>query len=105
MAQFPKKITDDPYAAAVLIRRLVTEQGFIYWRRYLVAFALMALAAGSTAGATYVLGQVLNQAYVDKNIPGISMFSVVTVILIFITGVATYGHLVILTQISHAIPP
>ena len=45
MAQFPKKITDDPYAAAVLIRRLVTEQGFIYWRRYLVAFALMALAA------------------------------------------------------------
>jgi ATP-binding cassette, subfamily B, bacterial MsbA len=52
MAQFPKKITDDPYAAAVLIRRLVTEQGIIYWRRYLVAFALMAVAAGSTAGAT-----------------------------------------------------
>ena len=62
MAQFPKKITDDPYAAAVLIRRLITEQGLVYWRRYLVAFALMALAAGATAGATYVLGQVINQA-------------------------------------------
>jgi ATP-binding cassette subfamily B protein len=38
------------------------EQGVVYWRRYLVAFALMALAAGSTAGATYVLGQVITQA-------------------------------------------
>lgn len=103
MAQFPKKITDDPYAAAILIRRLVTEQGIIYWRRYLVAFALMAAAAGSTAGATYVLGQVINQAYVDKNIPGIAMFSGITVILLFIKGVATYGHMVILTKISNAI--
>src|SRR3954451_15704129 len=103
MAQFPKKITDDPYAAAILIRRLVTEQGFIYWRRYLVAFALMALAAGSTAAATYVLGQVINQAYVDKNIPGIAMLSGVTVILLFVKGVATYGHMVILTKISKAI--
>ncbi|WP_298375410.1 ABC transporter ATP-binding protein [uncultured Bradyrhizobium sp.] len=103
MAQFPKKITDDPYGAAILIRRLVTEQGITYWRRYLTAFALMAVAAGSTAGATYVLGQVINQAYVDKNIPGIAMFAGVTVVLLFIKGVATYGHMVILSKISNAI--
>ncbi|MBR0896437.1 ABC transporter ATP-binding protein [Bradyrhizobium tropiciagri] len=103
MAQFPKKITDDPYGAAILIRRLVTEQGITYWRRYLTAFALMAVAAGSTAGATYVLGQVINQAYVDKNIPGIAMFAGITVILLFIKGVATYGHMVILSKISNAI--
>ncbi|WP_166305823.1 MULTISPECIES: ABC transporter ATP-binding protein [unclassified Bradyrhizobium] len=103
MAQFPKKITDDPYGAAVLIRRLVMEQGITYWRRYLTAFALMAVAAGSTAGATYVLGQVINQAYVDKNIPGIAMFAGITVLLLFIKGVATYGHMVILTKISNAI--
>ena len=35
MADFPRKITDDPYGAAVLIRRLATEQGAAYWRRYL----------------------------------------------------------------------
>jgi len=34
MADFPKKISDDPYGAAILIRRLVTEQGVAYWRRY-----------------------------------------------------------------------
>ncbi|MCA6121767.1 ABC transporter ATP-binding protein [Bradyrhizobium sp. WSM 1704] len=103
MAQFPKKITDDPYGAAILIRRLVMEQGIIYWRRYLMAFGLMALAAGATAGATYVLGQVINQAYVDKNIPGIAMFAGVTCVLLFIKGVATYGHMVILNKISNAI--
>ena len=103
MAQFPKKITDDPYGAAILIRRLIMEQGITYWRRYLMAFGLMAIAAGSTAGATYVLGQVINQAYVDKNIPGIAMFAGITVVLLFIKGVATYGHMVILNKISNAI--
>ncbi|MGE0288768.1 MAG: ABC transporter ATP-binding protein [Bradyrhizobium sp.] len=107
MAEFPgktpKKITDDPYGALVLIRRLVMEQGIVYWRRYIVAFALMAAAAGATAIATYVLGQVINQAYVDKNVVGIAMLSGVTVLLLFIKGVATYGYMVILSKISNAI--
>lgn len=103
MAQFPKKITDDPYGAAILIRRLVMEQGIVYWRRYLTAFVLMGMAAGATAGAAYILGEVINQAYIDKNVPRIAMLSGVTVILLFIKGVSTYGHMVILSKISNAI--
>ena len=103
MAQFPRKITDDPYGAAILIRRLFMEQGIIYWRRYLTAFALMAVAAGVTAAATYVLGQVINKAYVDKDVGAIAMLSGVTVILLFVKGIATYGHTVILSKISNAI--
>src|SRR6201996_6157712 len=103
MTQPPKKITDDPYGAAVLIRRLVMEQGATHWRRYLLAFSFMAVAAGATAASTYVLGQVINKAYVDKNIPGIAALSGVIVLLLFIKGVATYGHTVILSKISNAI--
>ena len=103
MAELPKKITDDPYGAAILIRRLVMEQGIIYWRRYLTAFLLMGVAAGATAGSAYVLGQVINQAYIDKNVPGIAILSGVTVLLLFTKGVATYGHTVILSKISNAI--
>src|SRR3569623_1830117 len=103
MAQIPKKITDDPYGAAILIRRLVMEQGILYWRRYLTAFALLAVAAGVTAAATYVLGQVINKAYVDKDVAAIAMLSGITVILLFVKGVATYGHTVLLSQISNAI--
>jgi len=47
MAELPKKITDDPYGAAVLIRRLVMEQAIVYWRRYLTAIVLMGIAAAA----------------------------------------------------------
>src|SRR3979411_2220717 len=103
MAEFPKKITDDPSGAAILIRRLVTEQGAAYWRRYLLAFALMAVSAAATAGSAYILGQVINQAYVDKNVRGIAILSGVTIVIFILKGAATYGHSVILSQISNAI--
>jgi ABC-type multidrug transport system fused ATPase/permease subunit len=98
-----RKITDDPYGAAILIRRLVMEQGFVYWRRYVTAFALMGVSASATAGSAYILGQVINQAYIDKNVTGIAILSGVTVVLLFIKGLATYGHTVILSKISNAI--
>src|ERR1700735_714523 len=103
MTELPKKITDDPYGAAILIRRLVCEQGSLYWRRYLVAFALMAVSAATTAGSAYLLGQVINQAYVDKNVRGIAILSVITIVIFALKGAATYGHSVILSQISNAI--
>ena len=103
MAEFPKKITDDPYGAAILVRRLVTEQGVAYWRRYLTAFVLMGVSAGATALSAYILGQVINQAYVDKNVHGIVALSGVTLLLFMIKGASTYGHTVILSKISNAI--
>lgn len=95
--------SSEPDSAYVLIRRLVLEQGLSYWRRYLTAFGLMALSAGATALSAYLLGQVINQAYVDKNIRGIALLCVATVVLFTVKGAATYGHSVILTQIGNAI--
>jgi ABC-type multidrug transport system fused ATPase/permease subunit len=103
MTEFPKKITDDPYGAAILIRRLITEQGADYWRRYLLAFVLMGVSAAATAGSAYILGQVINQAYVDKNVQGIAFLSGITVLIFMLKGAATYGHQVILSKISNAI--
>ncbi len=103
MADFPKKISDDPHGAAILIRRLIMEQAAAYWRRYLTAFALMAVSAGATAASAYILGQVINQAYVAKNVPGIAILSGVTVLLFILKGVSTYGQTVILSKISNAI--
>jgi subfamily B ATP-binding cassette protein MsbA len=79
------------------------EQGVVYWRRYLLAFALMAVSAATTAGSAYLLGKVINQAYVDKSVRGIAILSGVTVVIFIIKGLATYGHSVILSQISNAI--
>jgi len=103
MAELPKKITDDPTGAAILIRRLIMEQGAAYWRRYLLAFTLMGVSAATTAGSAYLLGEVINQAYVDRNVRGIALLSAVTVLIFILKGAATYGHQVILSQISNAI--
>src|SRR6516164_6527094 len=103
MAELPKKITDDPSGAAILIRRLITEQGASYWRRYLTAFVLMGVAAGATSLSAYILGQAVNQAYVAKNIPGIALCSGAIMLLFLIKGLSSYGQTLILSKISNAI--
>src|ERR1700719_1883419 len=103
MAGFPRKITDDPYGAAILIRRLVTEQGAVYWRRYLSAFALMGVAAGATSLSAYLLGEAINKAYIDKNIPGIAFYSTIIFLLFLVRGIAIYQQTVTLSKISNAI--
>jgi ATP-binding cassette subfamily B protein len=103
MTEPPTKVSDDPYGAAILIRRLITEQGAIYWRRYLLAFVLMGISAGATAASAWILGQVINKAYVDKDVRGIALLSGVTVLIFILKGAATYGHQVILSKISNAI--
>ncbi len=103
MTDLPKKITDDPYGAAILIRRLVMEQGAAYWRRYLAAFVLMGVSAAATAGSAWIIGQVINKAYVDKDVRGIALLSGATIVIFILKGAATYGHQVILSKISNAI--
>src|SRR6516165_10795914 len=103
MANLPKKVTDDPYGAAVLIRRLVMEQALAFWPRYLTAIILMGIAAAATSISAYILGEAINKAYVDKNIPGIALFSGLIVVLFIIRGVSIYGQTVILSKISNAI--
>lgn len=103
MTELPRKITDDPYGAAALIRRLIAEQGLQHWRRYAVAFALMAVSAGATATSAWLLGEVINQTYVNRSINGIVMLSLAIIALFTLKGAATYGHTVILSKISNAI--
>src|SRR5262249_10884397 len=95
---------DDPrYSATILIKRLLTEQGLKHWRRYALAFALMALSAGCTAFSAYLIGDVINQAYVHKNLPGIFLIGGITVVLFATKGIATYGHNVVLSRIGNRI--
>ena len=94
---------DTPYGAASLIRRLLAEQGVVHWRRYAVAFALMAISAGCTALSAYLIGNVINEAYVNRSLPGILILGGVTVVLFATKGLATYGHSVMLSQIGNRI--
>ena len=94
---------DGRYGAYVLVRRLLAEQGMRHWRRYLVAFVLMAVAAGATAASAYLIGTVINEAYINRNFPGIVFLGGVTVALFASKGLATYGFSVMLSRIGNRI--
>jgi subfamily B ATP-binding cassette protein MsbA len=66
------------YRPLALIKRLLAEQGLVHWRKYAVAFVLMAVSAGCTAFSAYLIGNVINEAYVNHNLAGIVTLGFVT---------------------------
>src|SRR4029077_13476319 len=93
----------DPNGTPALVRRLLMDQAAGQWRRYALAFALMGVAAASTALGAYLVGDVINQAYVHKNLPGIVVLALVTAVIFMIKGMATYGQAVMLARIGNRI--
>lgn len=94
---------EERYSALPLVRRLLTEQGLVHWRKYAIAFTLMAVAAGCTAFSAYLIGDVINQAYVNRSLLGIIVIGAITVVLFSVKGLATYGHSVMLSRIGNRI--
>lgn len=93
----------DQQTAYELIHRLVTEYGAKHWKRYAVAFALMAVAAGGTAATAYLMGTIVNKAYVDRSFHAIVVIGIVTIVIFSTRGLATYGQAVILSRIGNSI--
>jgi ATP-binding cassette subfamily B protein len=97
-------LTDDErYRPFALIRRLLTEQGFAHWRKYAVAFVFMAISAACTALSAYLIGDVINQTYVNHNLTGVIILGSVTAVLFAAKGLATYGQTVLLSHIGNRI--
>src|SRR3954454_24987359 len=93
----------DPYGAPVLIRRLLAEHALRHRKLYLFAFAMMGLAAACTALSAYLLGDVVNQAYVHKNFHALLIVGVAGFGLFALKGAATYGQQVIMMRIGNRI--
>ena len=89
--------------APALIHRLLTEQAFGQWKRYAVAFGLMAVSAAATSLGAYLIGNVINAAYVDKNLPGIVLLAIATAVIFLIKALSSYGHAVMLSRIGNRI--
>src|SRR5918994_4255860 len=93
----------DPNGTAVLVRRLLAEQAAGQWRRYALAFGLMGIAAASTALGAYLVGDVINQAYVHHNLSGIVILGIVTAIIFLVKASATYLGALKLARIGNRI--
>jgi subfamily B ATP-binding cassette protein MsbA len=93
----------DQQGAFALIRRLIVEHGQRQWKRYAIALLLMAISAGGTALSAYLIGDVINAAYVERDFRLIFVLSAVAVIIFAVKGLATFGHAVMLSRIGNNI--
>lgn len=89
--------------ASQLIRRLVADYGFAHWPKYAVAFLLMGIVAACTAACAYLMGTVVNEAYINRSFPGIVQLGVLTMLIFAIKGVASYGQAVMMSRIGNRI--
>ena len=98
-----KSLLADPNSALSLIHRLVTEHALAQWKSYVVAFSFMGVAAAATALSAYLIGSVINQAYVNKNLPGIIALGTLVAVIFTVKGLATYGQSLMMARISNRI--
>jgi ATP-binding cassette subfamily B protein len=99
--QYQRYLPDE--SALALVRRLLQEQAGRRWRAYLIAFALMAVGAGCTALMAYLMGSVINEAYVDRHFPGIVLLGIVAMVIFAVKGLSTYGSQLMLSRIGNSI--
>ena len=93
----------DPASALGMIWRLLVEYGVARWQRYALAFLLMALAAACTALSAFLVGDVVNQAYVNRDFSGVINISILVLVVFSLRGFATYGQAVMLSRIGNSI--
>ena len=93
----------EPGGAFGLIRRLLTDYGAMRWKGYASAFALMGVAAACTALYAYLAGDVVNQAYVKRDIAGVIWAGVLALLMFTLRGAAIYGQAVMLSRIGNSI--
>jgi ATP-binding cassette, subfamily B, bacterial MsbA len=95
-----KSLFADPSGAPALVRRLLVGQALVHWRLYAGGFALMALAAGATSISAYLFGNMINEAYVNRNFSAIVVLAIIVVVLFSIKGFASYGQAVMMARVS-----
>jgi ATP-binding cassette, subfamily B, bacterial MsbA len=103
LGSYFQRLFANPDSTAALVRRLLVEQAAGQWRRYAQAFSLMLIAAGSTALGAYLIGDVINKAYVDKDLLGIIILALVTAVIFMVKAMATYGQALMLARIGNRI--
>ena len=96
-------ILSDTETSYQLIRRLVAEYGVKHWKSYAAAFVFMAVSAAGTASIAYLMGTIVNKAYVDRSFHAIVVIGLFTIVIFCARGAATYFQAVILSRVGNAI--
>jgi ABC-type multidrug transport system fused ATPase/permease subunit len=81
-----------PAGASVLLRRVIREQAFRYWKSYALALFCMAVMAVSISGAAYLIRNVVDATYVTRDFGAVFLLCATTVSLFSLRGLAQYAQ-------------
>jgi len=93
----------DPDGTYQVIRRLVLENVRQYLPRYGLAFFFMALVAGSTAASAWIMRDVINEVFVNRDPVMVYVIAASVMGIFLVKGAATYGQMVVLARIGNDI--
>ena len=86
-----------------LIGRLLGDQGRKHFTGYLIAFCMMAVIAGTTTLSAWIMKDIINKIFVDKDIEAMWLIGGAIIAIYTAKGFATYGQQVILSRIANNI--
>jgi len=86
-----------------LLRRLLLDQGLTHWKGYVFAFAMMGMIAATTALSAWIIGRVVDQVFVGRNLAALSEITAAIMIIYTVKGLATYGQQVVMSRVGNAI--
>ncbi|WP_282045816.1 ABC transporter ATP-binding protein [Roseibium album] len=94
---------DDPQGTVQLIKRVFSENFRTYIPKYLLAFVFMGLIAATTAASAWIMRDVVNEVFVNKDPFMVYAIGVFVLVIYTVKGVATYGQIVVLSRVGNQI--
>jgi subfamily B ATP-binding cassette protein MsbA len=98
-----RQTVSDTEGSFQLIRRLVMENARQHVWRYALAFLCMGLVAASTAGSAWIMKDVINETFVNRDSTMIYIIAGFVMAVFTVKGAAAYGQIVIMSRIGNAI--
>jgi len=86
-----------------VVARLLREYASLYWKTYATALGLGAAAAGCTASVAYLIGHVIDQAYIYHDIAAILFVCGLVIVIYTFKGLSTYGQAVLVARVTNQI--
>ena len=92
-----------PRADREVYVRILSENAREHWRGYVISMGLLLMVSGSTAAMAWIMRDVINGLFVDRDLGAIRVIALMVVGIFLIRGIATFGNAVILTKIGNRI--
>lgn len=99
---FKADITD-PDGTTALITRILRSNFKEHWKGYTVSFVLLFIIAGMTSLSAWIMSDVVNQIFVERNVEMLWVLSFSVVAIFVVKGAASYGQVVIQSRIGNRI--